>query len=129
MFPRFTLGRSKRLRHQRDFQRVFATKRSAADDRLVVYVADNELSHSRLGISISRRVGNAVLRNRLKRCLREAFRTGQHELPSAMDIVCVIRPGGDGTRADFNLSLWKLVAKASRRRPRLYQSKPIRPRR
>jgi ribonuclease P protein component len=52
----------------------------------------NGLPHARLGLSISRKVGGAVVRNRLKRLLREAFRLRQHELAAGIDLIVVGRP-------------------------------------
>jgi len=81
-----------RIRKQNEFKHVIATGRRAADASLTVFAAANDRPHSRLGISIGRKFGNAVRRNRAKRLLREAFRLQQHELPKGIDIVCIVRP-------------------------------------
>ena len=81
-----------------------------ADGRLVIYVARNELGHTRLGLSVSRKVGKAVLRNRIKRLLREAFRLCRHELPAGYDLICIPRHGAPATLDDYKRSLRKLVA-------------------
>lgn len=82
----------KRLRVLRsiDFQRVMAARVSATDGVLRMFAAPNEFGYPRLGLTASRRAGGAVLRNRWKRMIREAFRLTQQELP-ALDIVCVMR--------------------------------------
>ncbi len=106
---------SERLRLQGDFARVFTNKCSQADGALIVYVAKNHLPWSRLGRSVSRRIGNAVRRNYVRRRIREAFRTQKNVLPKGFDIVCVAKPkAGDGDW-DVARSLRTLVEKAARR--------------
>jgi len=94
-----------------DFDRVFARRCRAGDNRLAVYVDTAPCDHARLGISVSKRVGIAVVRNRAKRRVREAFRTRRCDL-AAVDVVCVIRQA-DATVADFARSLERLVAIAA----------------
>ena len=80
------------LRLRRDFARVLGGKCKAADAVLVVYAARNDLTWSRIGISVSKRIGNAVRRHYVKRRIREAFRKSKADLPCGLDIVCVARP-------------------------------------
>ncbi len=84
--------RRMRLSRNRDFRRVFEARTRASVDPLLVYARPNALSHPRLGLSVSRRVGKAVARNRIKRLVREAFRQIQHDLPGAYDYVVAVRP-------------------------------------
>ena len=86
-----TFPKSHRLLTKEQFDRVFDGKCSAADGRVIVYAAPNELAHPRLGLVVSKKVGNAVVRNRWKRLLREAFRLLQHELPTSHDYVVLPR--------------------------------------
>jgi ribonuclease P protein component len=103
LFPK-----SLRLLKSAEFDAVFAARRSRADKRLIVYTLANGLDHPRLGLVVSRKVGNAVRRNRWKRLLREAFRRIQHELPS-VDIVCVPRPAHTPTLESLSESLRQLT--------------------
>jgi ribonuclease P protein component len=79
-----------RLLSPKEFERVFAARVSASDSWLVLYGVANAVGHPRLGLTVPRRVGSAVERNRWKRLLRESFRLSQNELP-AIDYVCVPR--------------------------------------
>jgi ribonuclease P protein component len=93
MTPRsHTFPATRRLSGKLAFSAVFDAKVKESRGPLVVYARPNDLPHPRLGISISRRVGMAVKRNRIKRLLREAFRLMQHDLPVGYDLVIVVRP-------------------------------------
>ena len=59
---------------------------------LIVYACENGLPHPRLGCSVSRKAGGAVVRNRYKRLYREAFRLTHAELPAGVDLIVIPRP-------------------------------------
>lgn len=84
----FPFAKQARLLRPADFERVFAARMSVADGQLRMYAVPNEIGHARLGLTVSRKVGGSVERNRWKRALREAFRLTQYELPP-LDIVCI----------------------------------------
>jgi ribonuclease P protein component len=89
-------GRGK-LSRSGDFDRVFRQGRSHAGRELVLYVFPREgEGDTRLGLSVSRKVGGAVERNRVKRLLREAFAVESSRLPSGTDAVVVARPDARG---------------------------------
>lgn len=89
---RYTIGHDKRLHGRRAFAAVYAGKSRRSAGPLAVHALPNALGHVRLGLSVSRRVGTAVQRNRIKRLLREAFRLTQHHWPSGYDLVIVVQP-------------------------------------
>ncbi len=109
------LPRWRRLRHQRDFDRVYAARHRAGDAVLLIYAAEGELPDTRFGLSVSRKHGNAVRRSRLKRLMREAFRLQQHELPRGLDLVLIPRSGSDPSLSDLRKSLQDLANRLSTR--------------
>jgi len=84
-------ARRNRLCKKADFTRAFETGTRRIGRRVLLYVVQNGLPYSRMGCSVSRRFGQATVRNRVKRVFREAFRTGLEELPTGLDIVIIPR--------------------------------------
>ena len=68
---------SESLKKNRDFQTVYNKGKSLANSYLVMYVMDNGLEKNRLGISVSKKVGNSVVRHRLTRLIRESYRLSE----------------------------------------------------
>ncbi len=109
---------SSRLSRSAEFERVYRQGRSTANRHLVLYAFPNATTErSRLGLSVSRKVGGAVERNRVKRLLREAFTSAEIRLAPGHDLVVVARPPAgelaerDGL-AGIEASLAELLGKA-----------------
>ena len=100
---------------QHEFDRVFGAKAYAADDVLVVRGCRNDLDRARLGLSVSRKVGGAVKRNRWKRLIRETFRSHRAEIPGGIDYVVLPRRGAHPDFAAITKSLPRLAKKVANR--------------
>ncbi len=107
--------KSVRLVSQLDFDRVFHEGIVASDSVLVIHAVRGKQTWTRIGLSVSKRVGNSPIRNRWKRLIREAFRRQKMELPLAIDMV--VRPKR-GAVPDYKLvftSLLKLAVQLDRK--------------
>jgi len=75
----------------KDFQQVYKMGKSYANKYLVMYVLENHTEENRLGISVSKKVGNSVVRHRITRLMRESYRLNKEEFKSGYDIVVIAR--------------------------------------
>jgi ribonuclease P protein component len=107
----YTYPKSHRLGGRLQFAAVFNAKVRESRGPLNAYALPNDLGHARLGISISRRVGTAPKRNRIKRLLRESFRLMQHDLPRGYDFVIVVRPHAPLMLAEYQKLMSAMVVK------------------
>ncbi len=118
---KYSFPRKFRIHFQRDFDRIFARRVSVADPVIIVYGCENGLPHPRLAISVPRKIGKAVRRNRWRRLIREAFRLQRHRLPAGVDLVVVARTPEAPQLEQIKQSLlnlsWRLVRKLQRCSP------------
>ena len=112
---RYTFPRTRRLGGKVEFANVFDAKVRESRGPLMAYARPNDLGHARLGITISRKVGTAARRNRIKRLLRESFRLLQHDLPRGYDLVIVVRPHDPLWLGDYQRLLSALFVKLHRK--------------
>lgn len=110
------------LKRESDFRLTFDRKRSVSDDRLIVYARENGHEYNRLGMSVSRKVGGAVVRNKIRRLYREAFRLTKADLPKGMDLILIPRGPGVPKLTELMESLRNLAPLAAKRLNR--DSKP-----
>ena len=121
MERRQTFPKSHHLRSPREFDAVYAAKTRETRGPVMVYAKPNGLDHPRLGLSVSRKVGIAVRRNRIRRLLREAIRLMQHDFPTGYDLVIVVRPHEPQMLADYQ----RLLAGAVFKLHNVWRSRPM----
>jgi ribonuclease P protein component len=103
------------LRRPSDFRRVYDRRRSVSDGWLIVYACENGLTHLRVGFSVSRKIGNAVKRNRVRRLYREAFRLTKNEMPTGLDLVMIPRRPDEPELTTLMHGLPKLVRQVAKK--------------
>lgn len=84
---------SESLKKYGDFERVYRKGKSYANKYLVMYILRQDTQKNRIGISVSKKVGNSVVRHRITRLIRESYRLNEREFDDGLDIVVVARPG------------------------------------
>lgn len=98
------------LKKNCDFKRVYRTGRSFANKYLVMYAMDNNLNTNRLGISVSKKIGNSIVRHRITRLIRESYRLSEEKILQGLDIVVVARVGAkDKSYQEIKSALMHLI--------------------
>ena len=106
------MHKSESLKKNQDFQKVYKNGTSKANRYLVMYVLPNQHMKNRLGISVSKKVGNSVVRHRLTRLIRESYRLHEAEFDDSLDIVVVARPlAKDRSYQEIESALMHLAGK------------------
>ena len=89
---RFSFPKSRKLTSNSQFKAVMARNMCISSGVFTLYMAENRCSYPRLGISVGKSCGGAVIRNRLKRLLREVFRQCQGQIPAGFDYLLIVSP-------------------------------------
>ena len=90
--PKWSFPKNRRLVTDRQFKAVLARHLRVSDGLLTLYMSENDCGYPRLGVSVGKSCGGAVVRNRLKRLLREGFRQSQDRIPTGFDYLVMISP-------------------------------------
>lgn len=109
-----------RVKKSQDFDNIIRKKQSFANRQFVIYYQENKLDHIRLGISVSKKLGKAHERNKLKRYVRESFKTRKDFLKN-YDIIIIVRPAAKGLSfLEFGSSIDHVL-----KRSKLYRGKRV----
>ena len=101
---------SESLKKNHDFQNVYKNGKSMANRFLIMYVLPNDLDKNRIGISVSKKVGNSVVRHHLTRLIRESYRLSEERFHIGWDLVVVVRKrAAHATYHQIDESLLKLA--------------------
>lgn len=90
------------LKKNNEFDRVYQCGKSCANRNLVLYILKNEKNKNRIGISVSKKVGNSVVRHRMTRLVRECFRRNENQIQGSYDMIVIVRPSAK------ELDFWKM---------------------
>ena len=105
---------SESLKKNSDFQKVYREGTSFANRYLVMYVLENQYNKNRLGISVSKKTGNSVVRHRITRLIREIYRLDEMRFKTGIDIVVIARPAAKGRNFhEMKKDFFHLAAKHS----------------
>lgn len=99
------------IKKNRDFRFLYRRGKSSVSPLLAVYARRNKYAHNRIGITVSTKVGKAVVRNRVRRRIREAYRINEECFGSGFDLVIVARVrAAEASFHDIEKSLRKLLS-------------------
>ena len=84
---------SESLKKNKDFQFIYRNGKSCGNKYLVMYLYRRDGSKNRVGISVSKKVGNSVLRHRITRLIRESYRLNEKKFVGGLDMIVIARPG------------------------------------
>ncbi len=93
---RINMNFSESLKKNREFRNVYQNGKSYANRYLVMYIMKNDFNKNRVGISVSKKIGNSIVRHRLTRLIRESYRLNEDKFLCGYDIVIISRIGAKG---------------------------------
>jgi len=109
------MKRDRRIKKDRQFQTVFKEGKSYGNRQFIIYVLRKESQEAfRIGLSVSKKIGNAVVRNRVKRYIRQAFTEINHRIKDDYDFIIIARkPAADFTFTEVKSSLLHILKKTN----------------
>ena len=91
-----------RIKESSDFQKVMKNGKWYASECLTVYILENNINSNRVGVAVGKKAGKSVVRNRIKRLIREAYRLTESKLQVGFDIIIVWRSSTDSSKILFD---------------------------
>lgn len=110
--PAYGFSQKCKIKSSEEFKSVFSFKLKVSNPHLAIYYSPNGLDFNRLGVAVGKINGNAVVRNRIKRLIREVFRLTKNDQPKGMDLIVVPKKGFVFEISELRKSFVKLVINA-----------------
>ncbi|MEC2075603.1 ribonuclease P protein component [Metabacillus fastidiosus] len=106
------MNKKNRIKKNEDFQKIFKQGKSMANRQFVIYFLEREESELRIGLSVSKKIGNAVTRNRVKRLIRQVFLEEKERIANNKDFIIIARkPAAEMSYEEVKSSLNHLFKK------------------
>lgn len=121
---RYRFTHAQRLHGKAAFATVYQQGQRCYCGPLVVVGCPNDVGFCRLGLSVSRKVGDSVRRHKIKRMLREAFRLCQHDWPAGYDLIIIVRKHDPHTLAEYQKLLFNGIRSLHKRWEKIKANEP-----
>jgi ribonuclease P protein component len=106
------MDKSERIKKNSQFRFIYSRGKSYSNDKLVLYIFKNRKSINRIGLSVSKKVGKSVVRNRIKRLIREGYRLNKNMYKKGFDLIFIARAGAKNAKfTDIERSVIYLMKK------------------